>query len=121
MARATRLPGTHPAPKHARPEPSEALTVQTAPPLLIERLRRNERDGLAAAFDAQGAVAYGLALRVVGNPAIAEEVVLESFLQLWRRAPRLDPARGVRSFLLPIVYENARRRVGALDSSASCP
>jgi RNA polymerase sigma-70 factor (ECF subfamily) len=84
---------------------------------LLERLRRDERDAMAALYDSYGRLAYGLAYRIVGEPREAEDVVQESFLALWRQAGRLDPARGsVRSYLLTIVQRRAvdvlRRRAG---------
>ena len=54
----------HPRPKSARIESAERLDAKTAPRLLIEGLSKDDRDSLAAAFDAQGALAYGLALRI---------------------------------------------------------
>ncbi len=37
---------------------------------------------------------FGLALAVIHNQAMAEEVTQEVFLELWRKASRFDPARG---------------------------
>ena len=94
---------------------------------LLEGLRRNERDAMAALYDRYGRLAFGLAYRVVGESGEAEDVVQESFLALWRQAAKLDPERGsVRSFLLTIVHRRAidvlRRRSGrperALDEAA---
>jgi len=84
---------------------------------LLERLRRNERDALAAMYDAYGQIAYGLAYRVLGQAGDAEDIVQESFLSLWRQADRLDARRGsVRSLLLTIVHRRSidvlRRRSG---------
>jgi RNA polymerase sigma-70 factor (ECF subfamily) len=84
---------------------------------LLERLRRNERDALAAMYDAYGRIAYGLAYRVLGQAGDAEDIVQESFLSLWRQADRLDARRGsVRSLLLTIVHRRSidvlRRRSG---------
>jgi RNA polymerase sigma-70 factor (ECF subfamily) len=78
---------------------------------LIEGLQRNDRDSLAAIYDAYSGIAYGLAVQVMGGGAEAEDVVQESFLALWRQAPRLDPARGVRSYLLTIVHNKAVDRI----------
>jgi RNA polymerase sigma-70 factor (ECF subfamily) len=84
---------------------------------LLERLRRNDRDAIAALYDQYGRLAYSVAYRVVGESGEAEDVVQESFLALWRQAAKLDPARGsVRSFLLTIVHRRAidslRRKSG---------
>jgi RNA polymerase sigma-70 factor (ECF subfamily) len=56
-------------------------------------------------------MAYGLALRVVGSPPEAEDVVQESFMALWRQAERLDAAKGLRSYLLSIVHHRAIDRI----------
>ena len=96
---------------------------------LVEGLRRNDRETLATLYDAYGAVAYGLALKLVGSQTEAEDVVQESFLALWRQAERLDAARGIRSYLLSIVHNRAvdrvrrRQRAGEsqLDEDAPMP
>jgi RNA polymerase sigma-70 factor (ECF subfamily) len=97
---------------------------------LMERLRRNERDAMAALYDQYGRLAYSVAYRVVGESGEAEDVVQESFLALWRQAGKLDAERGsVRSFLLTIVHRRAidvlRRRSGRperpLDDAAPIP
>jgi RNA polymerase sigma-70 factor (ECF subfamily) len=66
---------------------------------------------MASLYDAYGALAYGVAVRSLGRTAEAEDVVQEAFLALWRQAARLDPARGVRSYLLTIVHNKAVDRV----------
>lgn len=49
---------------------------------------------------------YGLGLRLLGDSGLAEELVQETFLRLWRSAGRFDPERGsVGSF----VFTLARR------------
>ncbi len=84
---------------------------------LLKRLRRNDRDALAALYDAYARLAFGLAYRVLGDTGEAEDIVQESFLMLWRQADRLDARRGsVRALLLTIVHRRAidalRRRTG---------
>jgi RNA polymerase sigma-70 factor (ECF subfamily) len=78
---------------------------------LVEGLRNDARECLAAVYDAYGALAYGLALRIVGSQTEAEDVVQESFLALWRQADRLDPAKGLRSYLLSIVHHRSIDRL----------
>ena len=62
--------------------------------------------------DAHSGTAYTVALRVVGDPSIAEEVVQESFLSAWRQATSYDSARGsVRTWLLTVVRNRAIDRI----------
>src|SRR5919112_4733487 len=48
----------------------------------------------AGAYDEQGPAVYGAALRVLGNPATAQDVAQDVFLRLWRRPSAFDPRRG---------------------------
>ena len=78
---------------------------------LIDGLRQNDRTSLEAVYDVYCGAAYALALRVLGAASEAEDVVQESFLALWRQAGRLDPARGIRSYLFTIVHNKAVDRL----------
>jgi RNA polymerase sigma-70 factor (ECF subfamily) len=96
---------------------------------LIDGLRSNDREIMAELFDAYSSVAYGLAVRTLGDQGEAEDAVQESFLALWRQAERLDPARGVRSYLLTIVHNKTidrlrrkgRRPEAALEFAEAVP
>lgn len=92
-------------------------TIDREDAKLLERLRRNDRDALAALYDAYARLAFGLAYRVLGDAGEAEDIVQESFLMLWRQTDRLDARRGsVRALLLTIVHRRAidalRKRLG---------
>ncbi len=51
---------------------------------------------------------HGLALRIVGDPGLAEEVTQDAFLRVWRRASTYDSRRGrVASWLLTITHHLA--------------
>jgi RNA polymerase sigma-70 factor (ECF subfamily) len=89
----------------------ERTTDQDADRRLIEGLRNNDRESLATIYDTYSGIAYGMALHTLGTPSEAEDVVQDAFLALWRQAARLDPARGVRSYLLTIVHNKSVDRL----------
>jgi RNA polymerase sigma-70 factor (ECF subfamily) len=64
-----------------------------------------------------GSAVLGVARRVTGTAAVAEEVLQEVFLRLWRAPERFDPTRGaLRSFLL---MEANGRAVDAVRSDVA--
>src|SRR3954469_19420159 len=48
----------------------------------------------ARVYDEHGPAVYGAALRVLGNPAAAQDVAQDVFLRLWRRPQAFDARRG---------------------------
>ena len=63
---------------------------------------------LARLYEATAGRVYGLALRIVRQPALAEEVVEDVFWQVWREAPRFDAVRGrVLTWLFAIARSRA--------------
>lgn len=75
-------------------------------------LHRRVAAGDDGAFDRlyrrYGPASYALALRVTRQPSLAEEVVQEAFLSLWRTPEAFDPARGTfRAFFLSLVHHRA--------------
>jgi len=63
--------------------------------VLIERVGKGEVDEpLGALYDMYSARLYGLGIRLLGDRGLAEELVQETFLRLWRSAPRFDRELG---------------------------
>ena len=59
-------------------------------------------------YERHGAPAFSLALRIVGDRGLAEDVSQEAFLSIWRSKAGYDAARGsVRSWSLGIVRNRA--------------
>jgi RNA polymerase sigma-70 factor (ECF subfamily) len=53
-------------------------------------LAQGDLAALSRIYDAYGVHAYSVALRMLGDPKKAEDVVFDCFLQLWEQADRLD-------------------------------
>lgn len=86
---------------------------------LLSRSAKGDAASFAQLYDATSARVYGLAVRVVRDPAQAEEVAQEAFLQVWRHASRYDARRGsVLSWILTIVHRRAVDRVRAAESAS---
>jgi RNA polymerase sigma-70 factor (ECF subfamily) len=87
---------------------------------LLERVAAGDHgEPLVDLYRRYSARLYGLGLKLLGDRGMAEELVQETFLRLWRSAPRFDPGRGsVRSFTFTIAR---RAAVDLLRRSASRP
>jgi RNA polymerase sigma-70 factor (ECF subfamily) len=77
---------------------------------LMERLLQRDASALETLYDRYGRPVYSLVLRISQQPASAEEIVQDVFLQLWRSAERFQISRGP---LEPWLFTMARNR--ALD------
>lgn len=75
---------------------------------LMRQVAAGEIGGLETLYDRHHGMAYALALRITTEPGLAEDVVQDSFLGLWRNAGRYAEAKGsVRGWLLAIVRHRA--------------
>jgi RNA polymerase sigma-70 factor (ECF subfamily) len=75
---------------------------------LLVRVARGDESAFAAVYDSLGASVYGLARRVIRDPARAEEISQEVFIQVWQSAVRFDPQRGsAKSWVLTLAHRRA--------------
>ncbi len=75
---------------------------------LVVAVGRFHEDALAEVYRRHAGAVFGLARRVLADPAAAEEIVQEIFLRLWNDPARFDPERGsLRSFLLAQTHGRA--------------
>lgn len=87
---------------------------------LVVAIARFHEEALAEAYRRHGGAVFALANRLLGDRALAEEVVQEVFVRLWDDPDRFDADRGsLRSFLLANAHgrsvdlirsETSRRR-----------
>lgn len=85
---------------------------------LARALGRGEEGALAELYDRYGRAVYNLALRITRDAGTAEEISLDSFLQIWRQAARFDAHHGtLPSWLFTIARSRAIDRVRAAGAS----
>ena len=96
---------------------------------LVARIRGRDEEAFRHLFEAYAPSATSLAMRVVRQAHLAEEIVQEAFISLWRSPEGYDATRGsVRAWLMGMVHHRAvdavrreeaqRRRAGEAIASA---
>jgi RNA polymerase sigma factor (sigma-70 family) len=93
---------------------------------LLEAIAAGDDAALGALYDRFGRVAYGLALRVLHDRALAEDAVQEAFLAIWRsadayRRERSKPATWILTLVhrraVDLVRREDRRRADPLEAA----
>ena len=75
---------------------------------LMQLVYRRNADAFEVVYDRHADAAFSLAYRICRQRALAEDVVQEAFLSLWRSGARYDRNRGsVRTWALGIVHNRA--------------
>jgi RNA polymerase sigma-70 factor (ECF subfamily) len=95
---------------------------------LLERVGRGDAAALATLYDRYRSMAFALASRITSDAQLAEDVVQEAFLGVWRNAARYSASRAsVRTWTLAIVHHRAidalrrRRPVSELPEGEAPP
>ncbi len=72
------------------------------------RVGHADREAFSRLYDEVAPMVYGIAVRVVRDPARAEEVSQKAFLQVWDTADRFDPGRGsAKAWIATIAHRRA--------------
>jgi RNA polymerase sigma-70 factor (ECF subfamily) len=75
---------------------------------LIGQIARGQESAVEALYDRYNRLVFSVALAVVGDRAVAEEVTLDVFVHAWRGAKTYDPARAkVSTWLVAIARHHA--------------
>ncbi|HXF37710.1 MAG TPA: sigma-70 family RNA polymerase sigma factor [Actinomycetota bacterium] len=75
---------------------------------LLRRIEGGDEAAFRTLFRRYGGTALALARRIVRQGFLAEEIVQEAFLSIWRRPGAYDEARGsVRAWLMAAVHHRA--------------
>ena len=91
-----------------RAAPRSTGSGRQADAALVERLVAGDGTALEAIYDRYGRPAFSLARRIIGDQVLAEDVVQEVFLALWRDPSAFHPDRGAfSSWLLAMTHHKA--------------
>jgi RNA polymerase sigma-70 factor (ECF subfamily) len=121
------LPDTEALPLHEAPAPRAASACADEAQLCawIDRIVDHDERALMALYDATLSRVWGLVLRLVRRPQLAEEVVEDLYFQVWRQAARFDVERGramawllgmARSRAIDAIRHEARFVAESLDA-----
>lgn len=75
---------------------------------LLQRVARGDQSAVRDVMDSFGGLVWSLARRFCANQADAEDATQEIFLDVWRSAPRFDPAVASEATFIAMI---ARRRL----------
>ncbi len=79
---------------------------------LLALVQRGDENAMASLFDRYSKIVYSVALRVLRDPASAEDVLQEVFMQIWRNPNGFVATRGSLGGWLEVVARN--RSIDAL-------
>lgn len=83
---------------------------------LLLRAAGRDSDAFAALYEKTSGLMLSVAVRVVGRREVAEEILHESFIRIWRHAQRFDPLSGNALAWMTAIVRNL-----AIDHCASHP
>ena len=93
---------------------------ETSDAQLVVAAALGRDDALAEIYRRHGGAVIGLARRVTGSAAEAEDVTQDVFLRLWHHPDRFDPTRGsLRTFLLTQCHGRAVDLVRSSTTAAA--
>jgi RNA polymerase sigma-70 factor (ECF subfamily) len=108
-------------PAGSRTDPAGSRADPAGPGIeeLLTRVARGDERAFASLYDVTAPRVYGLILRVLRDPAQAEEVAQEVLVEIWRTAGRFDPARGSgTAWMFTIAHRRAVDRVRTEQAGA---
>ena len=73
---------------------------------LLEAVAEGNQDAMAAVYDRYSKIVYCIALRVLREPSLAEDVMQEVLLQVWKRPQSFVSQRGNLAAWLSVVARN---------------
>lgn len=87
---------------------------------LLDRVSRGDQQAFEVLYTAVAGAVFGLARRVVRDPAQSEEVAQEALIEVWRRAAHFDPRQGTAmTWIMTLAHRRAVDRVRSAQASSA--
>jgi RNA polymerase sigma-70 factor, ECF subfamily len=61
---------------------------------LIARVQQQDESVIAHLYDHYGSALFGIVFRIVGRHDLAEQVLQDAFVKIWRNGPKYDATKG---------------------------
>src|SRR5262245_34719075 len=79
---------------------------------LLRRIQAHDQQAMGMLYDHHAPLVYTVLLRMLGNPAEAEDVLIETFRQVWHGAASYDPLHGtVEGWVVTLARRQALMRL----------
>src|ERR1700674_2774688 len=79
---------------------------------LLKQVQRGDLQAIALLYDRYASVVYSVALDILDDPALAEQIVSNIFLEVWRNPRRFIPIAGSLSPSLALVARMQAIKMG---------
>jgi RNA polymerase sigma-70 factor (ECF subfamily) len=73
---------------------------------MVMAIRSGDASAMAVLYDRYSSLVYSVALRVLGDTGVAEDVLQEVFMNLWRNPGMFDASRGNLAPWLAVIARN---------------
>ncbi len=97
--------------RRTTPDPSGGRTngiSEQSDEMLIEGVAAGEHDALSALYDRYQGLMYGMATRITRDGSLAQDVVQDAFVGIWKNAARYSSERAsARTWILSITHHRA--------------
>ena len=86
------------------------LATSTIDPSLLARVAKGDQQAYSQLYDHSSTLLFTLAVRILGNPEEAAELLQDVYLEVWRKVSRYDVGRGT-----PIAWLVTLTKSRAID------
>ena len=104
------------------PATGDDTTITPTDEDLLLAAAQGDPEAIGRLYDRHQGTMYGLAIRITDDAGLAQDVVQEAMLGVWRNASRFDPGRAkARTWMLALVHHRAIDALRRRRASVTLP